>query len=190
MPDTIRAFIAFELPRTILSSMKEIQDRLKNFGFRIKWVPSENIHLTLKFLGNINTSQVEKIASAMARSTSGAGPMDLVVKGIGVFPDIKRPRVLWAGIAGRLDLLHGLKKRLEEELFREDFPKETRAFQSHLTLGRFKGRTSMETLQHAMDTFKDFRSDVFTVRELYLIKSELKPTGAVYTPLLKIPMRV
>ncbi len=189
MPDTIRTFIAVELPKPILSSVCSVQDRLRSFGFHIRWIPSTNIHLTLKFLGNIHTADVEKIGNTIAGSVTDVTPLSLFVEGVGVFPNIRRPRVLWVGIAGQIDALKRLQKRLEEQLSYLGYPKERRPYRGHLTLGRVKGKIDSEKLQFAMDTCKGFRSNSFAAREVCLIKSQLKSTGSQYSRLLAIAMR-
>jgi 2'-5' RNA ligase len=188
MPDSIRAFIAFELPQSVLSSVRSVQDRLRSFGFQIRWVPPVNIHLTLKFLGDIQTADVEKIGNAVTRSVADATPLSLFVEGVGVFPDMRRPRVLWLGISGQLDALKQLQKRLEVQLSLSGYPKERRPFRGHLTLGRIKGKIDTQKLQFAMDACKDFRSSPFVASEVCLIQSRLKPAGAEYSRLMTISM--
>jgi len=114
--DTIRAFIAFELPARITSQIRDVQEDIKANKFKIKWVQPHNIHLTLKFLGNIPASDTEKIRDAITEAVRGVEPILISAKGIGVFPDLKQPRVLWVGIAGRKSLLIGLYQALEENL--------------------------------------------------------------------------
>jgi len=112
----------------------------------------------------------------------------LEVKGLGVFPGIRRPRVLWAGIAGETPPLNELQKDLEEALRQVGVPKEKSPFSGHLTLGRVKGKIDSEKILNALKLGKAFISDPFTVRNLYLIKSDLKPTGAEYTKLIQAPL--
>ena len=188
MSNTIRAFIAIELPNGVLASIQEMQNHLKTFGFKVRWVRPENIHLTLKFLGSIKVEDVEKIGGATTTAAMGVGPFSLEVKGLGVFPDIHRPRVLWAGIAGETPPLNELQKDLEEALRQVGVPKEKRPFSGHLTLGRVKGKIDSEKILNALKLGKAFISDPFTVRNLYLIKSDLKPTGAEYTKLIQAPL--
>ena len=188
MSNTIRTFIAIELPNGVLASIQEMQNHLKTFGFKVRWVRPENIHLTLKFLGSINVEDVEKIGKATTMVATGVGPFLLEVKGLGVFPDIRRPRVLWAGIAGETPPLNELQKDLEEALWQVGVPKEKRPFSGHLTLGRVKGKIDSEKILNALKLGKAFISDPFTVRNLYLFKSDLKPTGAEYTKLIQAPL--
>ena len=188
MSDTIRTFIAFQLPGKIISSIRKVQDGIKSYGFKIRWVHPENIHLTLKFLGDIDTVDIEKIGDAVIRTVKGHAPLSLTAKGIGVFPAIKRPRVIWAGITGQIDLLIGLQKILDETLEEIGFPKESRSFKGHLTLGRMKGKIDPKRLVDAIKEFQGFESETFVADKIFLFKSELKPAGAVYTKLMSVSL--
>lgn len=181
MSDTLRTFIAFKLPEAIISHLHNIQKGLKSFGFRVGWVQPENIHLTLKFLGEIPKSEIENVSQAMAETARQYAPMSFTAKGLGVFPTIKRPRVLWVGLKGDTYSLIQLQKRLEENLEIIGFPKEDRSFKAHLTLGRAKGEIDPKQLLGATDKFSSLESESFTADRLILFRSELTPGGAVYT---------
>jgi len=183
MSDTVRTFIAFELPEHIVSAISQIQEGLKKSGLKMKWVKPENIHLTLKFLGNIKTSDVEKVDRAMTQSVKSVDPILLAVKGIGVFPDLRRPRVLWVGITGSVNSILTLHSAIEENLESIGFPKENRPFKGHLTVGRVKAKIDPKRLTDAMKVFETFESESFIADHLILFQSELRPTGAVYTKL-------
>ena len=183
MQQTIRTFIAFELPPAIISLLREIQHKLKRLKLGARWVRPENIHLTLKFLGDIQPGDVERIGVAMADAVSEFGPIALAVRGIGVFPGIKRPRVIWVGIGGDTQALFALQTRLEENLVPLGFPREKRAFKAHLTLGRIKHAGNPEIIRQMTDEFTDLRSEDIILKQLILYKSDLKPSGAVYSQL-------
>ena len=110
MSNTIRTFIAIELPEKIIYTIGKVQEEIKFYGLKVRWVRPENIHLTLKFLGDIQEADKEKVARAVSESVTGYPPISIAVKGIGVFPGIKRPRVIWLGISRQLDLLILLQK--------------------------------------------------------------------------------
>lgn len=186
MPDTIRSFIAVELPDDVLSAVGRVQEHLKSYGFRAKWVRPANIHITLKFLGDIDSGTIDAVASAMVSAAEGYAPISLAAKGIGVFPSIKRPRVLWAGLSGEVNLLIDLQRKLDDWLGDIGFAKERRSFKGHLTLGRFKARVNSTEIMRALREFEDFETQSFMARELILFKSELRPSGAVYSKLEKI----
>jgi 2'-5' RNA ligase len=181
MSETFRAFIAFDLPERILSFLAKVQQGLKAYGFKVKWVRPENIHLTLKFLGNTDTADTDKILGAISNAVKNTEPLSLAVEGIGVFPDVRRPRIIWAGLKGQMEVLLELQRALDGYLMSLGFPKETRPFRGHLTLGRIKGRIRSAQMDKAVQKFEGFESDPFKVNEIFLFKSDLKPTGAVYS---------
>ncbi|MBC8433378.1 MAG: RNA 2',3'-cyclic phosphodiesterase [Desulfobacterales bacterium] len=185
MSETIRTFIAIELPEKIIDSIRRIQERLQPYGFNVRWVRPQNIHLTLKFLGNIQKVQTEKINQAIFESAHGFAPISIAAKGIGAFPSIKRPRVIWVGLVGQINQLQKLQKTLDEKLAANGFPKEKRKFKGHLTLGRVKNKIDPQRLFEAVKEFAGFESEPFVTDTVALFKSELKPTGAVYTKLME-----
>ena len=184
MPDTIRTFVAIELPDHVVSSIRTAQEGLRSRGFNVKWVRPENIHLTLKFLGDIHTADLKKVGDAIAESVKVHAPVSLSAKGIGVFPGIKSARVIWVGLAGQHKELLELQNRVENELAGIGFPMEKRPFKGHLTLGRAKQKIEPRRLMEAIEEFGGFESKPFVADAVVLFKSELKPTGAVYTKLM------
>lgn len=188
MSETFRAFIAIDLPESVRSSLGEAQEVLKLKSFRVKWVRPPSIHLTLKFLGNIDAADVDKIAGAMALATKDWHAVSLAAKGIGVFPDIRRPRVIWVGLSGQLEMLQDLQRSLDNHLAELGFFKENRGFKAHLTLGRVKGKINSESLKAAMSELEGFKSKPFDVKQIILFKSELRQTGAVYTQVREVSL--
>lgn len=184
MSDTTRAFIAIELPDEISAFIHKIQERLRSYGLKARWVRPENIHLTLKFLGDINNEYIKKAGDAIISAASENASMSLGAKGIGVFPGVKRPRVIWTGIVGQKKELADLQKTLDGNFETIGFPKEKRPFKGHLTIGRIKGKIDARRLVDAMKEFGRFESKTFMADEVVLFKSELKPSGAVYTKLM------
>ncbi len=184
MSDTIRTFIAIEIPGNVISKIRELQEGFKVYGFKIRWVRPESIHLTLKFLGNIETVEIDKVNNALSKTVKGYTPISLTAKGIGVFPGIRRPRVLWVGLTGQLESLVSLQKTLDENLRAIGFSREKRPFKGHLTLGRVKDKINAKKFGDALIGFRNFESETFTANQIILYKSELKPTGAVYTKLM------
>ncbi|MCP4109934.1 MAG: RNA 2',3'-cyclic phosphodiesterase [Desulfobacteraceae bacterium] len=180
----MRTFIAFNLQEHIISHIRTVQNSMKSHEFKASWVRPENIHLTLKFLGNINEADVEKIGRKISDSASEYSPISLAAKGVGVFPGIKRPRVIWIGLKGQTDILIELQKKLDENLEQIGFPRENRPFKAHLTLARIRGHIDSKKLLDAIKEIGDFESETFIAGNLTLFKSDLKPTGAVYTKLV------
>ena len=188
MANTIRSFIAVALPPSIVDYINNIKESLYSYRFKVRWVKSETIHLTLKFLGDINASDIEAVGAAMDRAVEETAPITLSVKGAGVFPGIKRPRVVWLGMGGQVPLLIALQKALDENLADAGFEKEKRPFKAHLTLGRVKGAIDAAMLGKALSEMMNFVSTPFVVDSILLIKSELKPSGPVYTKLIRTPL--
>lgn len=183
MAAAIRSFIAIELPEVIRTQLKDLQDNLKTCRFKVRWVRPENIHLTLKFLGNIDETDIEKVRGTLTSRVDRFTPLSLSVKGVGVFPGIRRPRIIWSGMGGQLSALAALQKALAEDLAAIGFQQEKRAFKAHLTLGRVKGAIDALKLRDAIQAFNNFESEIFTADKIFLFKSDLKPGGPVYSKL-------
>ncbi len=182
--DTIRAFIAIQLPEEITAFIRKIQEGLGAYGFKVRWVRPENIHLTLKFLGDITDENIRQTSRVISDAAGEYAPISLGVKGIGVFPGVKRPRVIWIGINGQTGELAGLQKTLDGKLEAIGFKKEKRSFKGHLTIARVKGNLDTRRLIDAMKEFGEYESKTFIADKVFLFKSELKPSGAVYTKLM------
>ena len=186
MPSPIRTFVAIDLPPALISLLEKVQEELKTTGLRVKWVRPKNIHLTLKFIGNISPSGIDKIRGAMTDAVDDIAGINLVARGVGVFPGIKRPRVIWVGLGGQIQLLFAMQRALEDNLEALGFEKEKRPFKGHLTLGRFKQTVHPDTIRRFIQEYANLSSEEFTVRRIILFRSELKPTGAIYTQLQQV----
>ena len=184
----IRTFIAVKLPDDVIEGLREVQKSLKREGLDIKWVRPENIHLTLKFLGDIQASAAEGVGSALKAAAAEFPPLTLSAAGLGAFPSVKRPRVLWAGVGGDREVLARLHARIEQALYELGIEKENKTFKGHLTLGRIKGRVDPDLMIDAVGKYAHMASRGFVADTLYLIKSELKPSGPVYTDLVSARM--
>jgi 2'-5' RNA ligase len=183
MPETIRAFIAIEPPALLAAHLGRLQEKLKASGLKIGWVRPANIHLTVRFLGDIPAADVEKIRQALAEPLWQLAPVKISLKGLGTFPGGGRPRVVWAGTGEGREALGVLKQLVEERLAGCGYERETRPFRAHLTLGRIRGAVSSTALTQAIDAFGDFETPAETVDRVTFYKSDLKPQGAVYTRL-------
>ncbi|NIM44435.1 MAG: RNA 2',3'-cyclic phosphodiesterase, partial [Nitrososphaeria archaeon] len=144
----IRSFIAIELPEEIRLELARLEDSLKSGGISfVKWVNPLGIHLTLKFLGNVAPAMVAKITTAMAEVAGGRTPFRLEVGRLGIFPNIRQPRLAWVGVEGEVDKLAKLQRQIDASLSLLGFPKEQRPFTPHLTLGRLRDRASTRQRQ-------------------------------------------
>jgi RNA 2',3'-cyclic 3'-phosphodiesterase len=188
MPEIIRTFIAVEIPENIASAIRKLQQGLEGYGIDMRWIRYENIHLTLKFLGDVQAVDIDNISKAILRTVDGIASISLKAKGIGVFPGIKRPRVLWVGLAGQLEVLMQLQKTLDSNLKDIGFSQETRPFKGHLTIGRIRAKMNTKKFGEALMAFRNFETETFIADKIILFKSELKPQGAVYTHLASAPL--
>ena len=184
----IRTFIAVKLPDHVIRKLAELQLDLKKYGLRVKWSRPENIHLTLKFLGDISPDDVGPVCRVVNDAVKGFTPILLYTAGVGFFSGIRRPRVLWTGISGQLALLEKLHHAIDAVLGSLGFDKDDRRFTGHLTLGRFKGQPAPESLINMMKMYKDMASDGFLVDAVSVYKSDLKPSGPIYTNLSSIQL--
>ena len=183
MGDRIRAFIAIPLPREVIDQARKLQDQLREEGLRMRWTRPEAMHLTLKFLGDIDRARSAEIEKALAAVGGPGGPLALAAKGLGVFPTVKKARVLWMGIAGKTHLLLAIHSRLEGQLAALGFQPEKRRFNAHLTLARAREPLDPRRLVSCIESIGGFKAVPFEARQIVLYQSELKPEGAVYTAL-------
>jgi len=184
----IRSFLAIEIPRTILKKIEEVQDDLKSSRADVRWVSPEKIHLTLKFFGNIDESKIDPIVKSIEEPIRTTPPFSLKVRGVGAFPYLKNPRVIWMGLVDGKEVLVSFQKQLERELEKIGFEPEERAFHPHLTLGRMKTSKGREELTGRMERYTEEEFGNFQVERIVLFKSDLKPTGPIYTPLREMKL--
>ena len=186
----MRVFLAIELDSETRSTLETFQRELQELLPPINWVRPQSWHLTVKFLGEIEESQLEPIQRAVEEAACHGTCFSLRIEGFGGFPHLRMPRVLWAGVSGQVDELHLLALHVDETLSPLGFPSESKPFRAHLTLARIKDRarevgvalTKSDVLQHV-----HFFGNIM-VERLCLFKSELKPTGAIYQKLWEIPL--
>ncbi len=135
---SLRTFLAIDLPSRLLDSIVKKQQAMKPELPFITWVKSENLHLTLKFLGNTPESKITEIQQVVAEAVKGIEPFVINLRGFGIFPDKRAPRTLWTGIEGDLEVLLDLTRKIEAEVKQLGFPPEGKPFRPHLTLARIK----------------------------------------------------
>jgi 2'-5' RNA ligase len=182
----LRSFLAVELPNSIQKKIEEVQRDLKTSHADVKWVYPENIHLTLKFFGNIEESRVDPILQSIGGLIQRTSSFSMKVQGIGAFPHSKNPRVIWMGLMGGKEVLATFQKELEGTLEKIGFEPEGRPFQPHLTLGRVRTSRGKDDLIGKMEKHREEEFGSVEVEEVVFFKSELKPTGPIYTPLKKL----
>jgi 2'-5' RNA ligase len=196
----IRAFVAVELTDVLRRALGLLQAQVKAElarelrrtapDARLQWVRPEAIHLTLKFLGDIAEEQVDEIAQALTAVAGSRPRFFLEVGGLGVFPDARAPRVLWVGLCGAEPVI-SLARAVDEALGELNFAPESRAFNPHLTLARIKerGREVGKALAALGLLAQASPLGTLPVRTVALMRSELKPSGSVYTRLREVPLR-
>lgn len=189
----IRTFIALDFPSAILESIEQQTQHLRQiFGEDfIRWVPTHNLHLTLKFLGNIPVSHLDFIKRMLAQAAESTAQFDIQISGLGSFPNSKRPRVLWVGIHAPASLAT-LQKAIEEGCTRLGYEKEEHSFSPHLTLGRIRQGIDLKELQKISNGLSQFQlGKIGTARvdSVHLYKSDLNSEGSLYTKLFSIPLR-
>src|SRR5208283_736643 len=178
----IRAFLAIDLPESLRPGLALAQGELKKSQADVRWVPPGNIHITLKFFGNLPDAEVPPIIAAARQAASQQAPLSLAVSGAGAFPSSRSPRVVWLGLGGDLLPLSQFFHRLEKAFAQLGYPPEGRAFNPHLTLGRVRSPEGRAQLSRALEKLVvDWPR--FPVREIILYQSVLSPQGSTYTPL-------
>jgi len=183
----LRAFIAVRIGPPIIARIDTAIRTLRTSIPDVRWVNPENIHLTLKFLGDIEPSQVDAIEQALATSLASFPRFTISVRGLGVFPDVRRPRVLWVGIAE--PRLVELAASVEAALVDSGFAPEQRRFQPHLTIGRFRQFGSPAiNLSTELKAWENEWFGACDVEQVTLFQSVLQPRGAVHTALMTIPL--
>jgi len=183
----IRAFIAVNLAPPVGEEIAKIQSTLRQAQGDIRWTRTEGMHLTLKFLGDIAREQVEPILSALRNTLHNQPPLHVVARGLGAFPHLKRPKVLWAGLSG--EGLVGLQEKVESALIPLDFPPEERSFSPHLTLGRVRSLRGWEQVLAVVRKHEQVQFGESVIDHVTLYQSTLRPDGAVYSPLGTVPLQ-
>jgi len=184
----MRCFIAIILDDLVRRAIDSAMVGLRSGKWDVKWVRAENLHITLKFLGEITADLAEKVTEVLSGITKNFASFDLGFRSIGMFPHEKSPRVVWIGIdhpeeCTRLQLI------IEENLLTVGFNKDNRPFSPHLTIGRVRSMRSKDSLVGAMVAIKERDFGNISVDSIYLMKSELKPAGAQYSVITEFPLK-
>jgi 2'-5' RNA ligase len=186
--ETIRSFVAILLPDEIRQAAASLADSLRPLGRRVSWVKAENLHLTLKFLGNHSPEDLRRVTEGLAEATTGVAPFELLLTGLGAFPDLRRPRVIWVGATDGAQAAIALALRVEGSLHRRGLPKEERPFSPHLTIGRVKDPRGLHALSSAIADERARVMGRFQVSAIHLMRSDLSREGARYTILQVFPL--
>jgi 2'-5' RNA ligase len=188
----IRAFIAIELSPEIIHRLDQVTQELKGklVNVPVRWVPAENIHLTLKFLGDVSISNLEMLTKILGSVVSTHHSFEISAGGMGAFPKIHQPRVIWIGLEVPPELL-AIQHNLELETARLGYAREERPFSPHLTLGRVSRNATPAEIQKiakVLETTKVGFLGATRVRTVYIFRSDLSPSGANYTRIFPAPL--
>ncbi|MDY7010084.1 MAG: RNA 2',3'-cyclic phosphodiesterase [Planctomycetota bacterium] len=185
---SVRTFLALPLDEEIVNRLVDVQQSLAPSGAPVRWVDAENLHLTIKFLGDVTDEQLPEVCRAAEDSARQVEPFEFSVARIISVPQAGAMRMVWVGVeelSGRLERLHEL---LEESYAEMGFKKENRSFRPHLTLGRVKGGRNVRELRQAVAGITETSFGLQPAEELIVFSSQLTPDGPVYSPMAKIKL--
>jgi 2'-5' RNA ligase len=188
----LRAFIAVEIPSTLQKTIHDSTSslRAKLGNDLIRWVPAQNVHLTLKFLGDVSTASLDLIKQMLSTEAAQHKCFEMQVEGIGSFPNSRRPRVIWVGLHAPA-ILESLQRNIESASARLGYAADEKTFSPHLTIGRVKQNCSaseIHRIRAALEETKIGWLGIVHVDAAHLFKSDLQPSGSVYTRLLSAPI--
>jgi 2'-5' RNA ligase len=184
----MRSFIAINLPATVKTEIGEIIGRLRTAGPPARWVPAENLHVTIKFLDEISEDQVRPLIGAITAASGQTKPFELRLGGFGFFPNEHKSRVFWIGIESGFDVLKELARNVDHQTTPLGFAPEKRAFSAHITLARFRQPAPAGKLAAAA-AHLDYHSEPIQVKGIDLMQSMLSPKGAAYSVLGSVPLK-
>ncbi len=185
----MRLFIAIPLPKEVVNHVRRIQKALSRLGLEARWIPPRNLHLTLKFLGEVDSQQIPLIGAALQNVCRKFNSLLLKTGGLGVFPGGKNPRVLWVGVKATDDSLFRLQADLGKTLAAAGFPQDQKPFRAHLTLARFRYPPDPQILKRVLLEQDGNTPASFYVTRIVLYHSQLKPKGAEYSALFHYPTK-
>ena len=183
----MRLFIGIGLPPECQRAIAEAVSPLRAKGLPVSWTPERNLHLTLKFLGEVLPGQVDELAGCMAGAAQGIPPFEFRVEEAGGFPTLRSPRVLWIGIREPLELVRKLHQNMENALSGAGFPRDERPFHPHVTVGRVKGRVAPGWGETYASGLSGMTFGTVFVTSYRLYESRLSPSGANYSVLREVP---
>ncbi|MFC1666716.1 RNA 2',3'-cyclic phosphodiesterase [Candidatus Omnitrophota bacterium] len=186
--NTIRAFIAVEIDPPNKQKLSELISKLKRSNADIKWATENQMHLTLKFLGNIQENKIRDISLVLKSITDNVSEFYIRLSAIGTFPNMKRPRVIWMGIDNSRPL-KALSNKIETELEKIGTQRENREYKAHFTLGRVRTSKNIPGLMKLLNEVDFCSQDEIKIDKIILFQSTLTPKGAIYTPLITQDLR-
>lgn len=188
----MRLFIAIDLPETIKLTLEKLISKLNESEADVKWVETKNIHLTLKFLGEVDEEKVEKIKQIVSSVSSKNSDYTIKISSLGAFPRVSFPRVIWVGLESGEKETKVIFKELEEKIQKLGIPKEKRAFSAHITIGRVRTPKNKEKLVKSLEdniAALEDKNLEFKATKITLFQSQLSPKGPTYIPLIEAPLK-
>jgi len=189
MNNTIRSFIALDIDQSALDVIEKAQDRLKTLDCNVKWVNPKNIHLTLKFLGDIKISKVESITQVLKNLFDNSPSIQTKLNHIGAFPNIDHPRVIWVNLDDAQHNIVQIANRLKDALGLIGFKKEQRSFSSHITIGRTRSGKNIAALSKELKHYVLPAQVNFVLRSVTMYQSTLTPDGPIYEQRSRIQLK-
>ncbi|MBI3975904.1 MAG: RNA 2',3'-cyclic phosphodiesterase [Armatimonadetes bacterium] len=183
-----RIFIAVDLDPPLRDAILHLEERLREAGAPLRWIPPENLHFTVRFLGEIAPAQLALVRRVTREVASAASPFRLVLEGVGAFPSVQRPQVVWVGVREGSEELALISSRLDAALARHGFPREDRPFVAHLTITRLKHDRRWAEVVRALSGFREVPVGSQQVTLLSIVESHLNPRGARYTRVEEVPL--
>ena len=180
--DRVRCFVAIEIPKPVQALLKPVQTHLQSEIRKASWTKSGNFHLTLKFLGDVHSEAVGAVSEAVQNIAATQFPFSIELGGIGAFPSLARPRVIWVGIKHGAAIVSHLAKAVNLELKPLGFPTDNR-FRPHLTLGRLRSPVNLQPLKSILREYDTIDEATVRVNQITVMQSQLHANGAIYTPL-------
>ncbi len=182
----LRLFLAVDMDESLKQYVGSLVEPLRKAGADVKWVQADNLHVTLKFLGDVEEERVDIVADTARRSVGAYEPFDIGLGEVGTFPPAGRPRVIWIGIEDSGGQLARMSRSLEEAFAELGFPAEERPFKGHLTLGRVRSPKGVERLQPLLARATTPAAKRMSVDKIMLFKSVLTSAGPIYSVLEKV----
>ena len=186
----MRLFVAVDPSGTVRAALARAQATLREAAPRadVRWVDPTNLHLTLKFLGNVADERAGDVSGALKASVAGHAPIALAVRGLGAFPSLRRPRIVWAGLVDGVVPLRALAAAIDTALEPLGHPREDRPFAAHVTLGRVRSPKGVDRLTSAVTAGVALDFGAWTAADVVLYRSHTHPTGSVYEPVARIAL--
>jgi 2'-5' RNA ligase len=185
----VRTFIAIPTTSQLQSCAEAVMARLSTPAVSVKWVEPYQMHLTLRFLGEVEDTSIPEVCRVVTESVAGFVSFSARCGGVGAFPDPRRPRTIWMGVCEGQDQLCRLQGAIDDRLRASGYPKEGRRFHPHLTLGRVRrGGRGLRELGARIEQEAATEGGLLPVRKVLVLSSELRPEGPVYSPLARVPL--